>query len=458
MASTGSAVVVGGSMGGLLAARALSETYARVVLIDRDRLPVQPVNRRGVPQGRQLHVLLARGREAFDELFPGLTDELTSRGAPLVDLHGRVRWYNDGYVMRPPPLPLFAVGISRPLLEHAVRARVAALPGVEFLSATEVLGLSTTPDRSRVTGVRVLPHGADEDEAYTIDADLVVDAGGRASRAPVWLDQLGYPRPVEEQVRVDVTYVTRTYRRDPQHIGGLLGVLTNAVPGRPRAAVVAVREDDQFAIALAGMLGDEPPTDDEGLYEFAESLVAPEVAEVLRRAVPTSDPVKMRFPASVRRRYERLRRFPDGYLVVADALCSFNPIYGQGMTVASLEALLLRQLLAGGTEGLARRFFRGAARLIDAPWSIAVGTDLRFPEVAGARTAKVRFVNAYVHRLHRAATTDAVLGAAFLRVLNLIDPPTSLLAPGIMFRVLRGVFRGTPANRPSASTAADSHA
>jgi hypothetical protein len=150
----------------------------------------------------------------------------------------------------------------------------------------------------------------------------------------------------------------------------------------------------------------------------------------------------MRFPTSVRRRYERLRRFPDGYLVVADGLCSFNPIYGQGITVAALEALLLRRLLAtGGTRRLAPRFFRGAARLIDAPWSIAVGNDLRFAEVEGRRGLRVRFVNAYVHRLHLAATADPALGAAFLRVLNLVDPPTTLLAPGVALRVLRGYFR-----------------
>jgi 2-polyprenyl-6-methoxyphenol hydroxylase-like FAD-dependent oxidoreductase len=455
MAFTGSAVVIGGSMGGLLAARALSDTYATVVVVDRDTLPDKPANRRGVPQGRQLHVLLARGRETLDELFPGLTDELDSLGAPLVDLHGQVNWYNDGYLMRRAPSPLVAVGIGRALLEYAVRARVAALPGVEFLPATEVLGLTVTPDGRRVTGVRVLPHGAEDNKAHTIDADLVVDAAGRASRTPIWLEQLGYPRPVEEQVRVDVTYVTRTYRREPHHINGLSGALTNAIPGAPRAAIVAVREDDGFAVALCGMLGEEPPTDDEGMVEFAESLAAPEIAEVVRSAVPLSEPVKMRFPASVRRRYERLRRFPDGYLVVADALCSFNPIYGQGMTVAGLEALLLRDLLAAGTEGLARRFFRRAAKLIDAPWSIAVGTDLRFPEVVGRRSAKIRFVNAYVHQLHRAATADPVLGAAFLRVLNLIDTPTRLLVPAIVLRVLRGSLRSQPATRPSDSSAAD---
>jgi 2-polyprenyl-6-methoxyphenol hydroxylase-like FAD-dependent oxidoreductase len=152
----------------------------------------------------------------------------------------------------------------------------------------------------------------------------------------------------------------------------------------------------------------------------------------------------MRFPVSLRRRYERLRAFPDGLLVTADALCSFNPIYGQGMTVAALEALRLRRLLAGGRRDLARRFFRHAARVIDGPWSIAVGTDLRFPEVPGPRTPLVRFVNAYVHRLHAAASGDARLGAAFLRVLNLVDPPTRLLRPGTVLRVVRGLVRRAP--------------
>lgn len=448
MAVAGSAVVVGASMGGLLTARVLTDAYPKVFIVDRDVLPDQPLGRRGVPQGRQLHVLLARGREAFDELFPGLSDELSSLGAPLVDLHGQVHWYNDGHRMRRAPSSLIAVGISRPLLEHRVRARVAALPGVEFLAPAEVLGVDATPDGRRVTGVRVRSRTGDE---RTIAAELVVDACGRASRTPIWLEQLGYPRPAEEQVQVDITYVTRIYRREPHHLEGLLGALNNAVPGAPRVGIVAAQEDSQFAVALSGILGEEPPTDDEGIAKFAESLAAPQVAEVARTAVPLSEPVKMRFPASRRRRYERLRRFPDGYLVVADALCSFNPIYGQGMTVAALEALLLRRLLDDGTDGLARRFFRGAARLIDAPWSIAVGTDLRFPEVAGRRSAKVRFVNEYVHRLHVAAAADPVLGAAFLRVINLIDPPTRLLAPAVVLRVLRGSLgRRRAAIRPGA--------
>ena len=464
MSSAGSAVVIGASIGGLLAARVLSDRYARVVVVDRDVLPDGPAARRGVPQGRQLHVLLSRGKEALDELFPGLSAELNARGAPLVDLHEDVHWYNDGQRMLRAPSPLIAVGISRPLLEDALRARVLALPGVELRSPVEVLGLTATADGSRITGVRLLAQGAgrtgerpaeesptgETATEETVAADLVVDASGRGSRTPVWLAELGYPRPAEEQVQVGVTYVTRTYRREPHHLGGLSGALTNAVPGLPRAGIVAVQEDGRYAVALSGMLGEEPPTDDEGMAAFADSLAAPQVGEVVRTAVPQSPPVKMRFPVSTRRRYERLRRFPAGYLVFADALCSFNPIYGQGMTVAALEALLLRRLLAAGPDQLARRFFSGAARVIEGPWSIAVGTDLRFPEVAGPRTPKVRFVNAYVHRLHVAAVADAVLGAAFLRVVNLVDPPTRLLAPRIVLRVLRGSLgRQAQRTRPS---------
>jgi 2-polyprenyl-6-methoxyphenol hydroxylase-like FAD-dependent oxidoreductase len=430
-------VVVGASIAGLLAARAVSDKYPSVTVVDRDALPEAPTGRRGVPQGRQLHVLLARGRETFDELFPGLSDELVSIGAPLVDLHEQFHWYNDGYRMRRAPSPLLAVGVSRPLLEHVVRARVMALPGVEFLSSHEVTGVTATPDRRRITGVRVWPRATDGAERV-LAANLVVDAGGRGARSPVWLAELGYPAAPVEEVRVDVTYLTRVYRREPHHLDGLLGLVTNAVPGAPRAAVMAAVEDDQIAVAMSGMLGEQPPTDPEALADFATALAAPQVAEFVRTAVPTGEPATMRYPASVRRHYERMQRYPEGHLAIGDALCSFNPIYGQGMTVAAQEASLLRRLLADQTVDLPRRFYRGAARLIDNPWSIAVGTDLRFPEVAGRRTARVRFINAYIHRLHMAASIDPVLGAAFLRVINLIDPPTSLLSPRIVTRVLRG--------------------
>ncbi|WDZ87882.1 FAD-dependent oxidoreductase [Micromonospora cathayae] len=447
-----SAVVIGASLGGLLTARALTDAYDKVTLIDRDLLPDHAVNRRGVPQGRQLHVLLVRGRRALEELLPGIGTELTARGVPTVDLHDQVHWYNDGYRMRRAPSSLHAYGLSRPLLEQVVRERVAALPGVTLVDGCEAVGLTTTPDRRRVTGVRLRDRDGVE---RVLTADLTVDAGGRGTRSPVWLAELGYPTAPEERVKVDVTYVTRVYRREPHHLEGLLGALTNAIPGQPRGGIVAPQEDDRFAVAISGVLGEEPPTDDAGMLSFADTLPAPQIGALLRSAQPLGAPAKMRFPASVRRRYERLRRFPAGYLVVADALCSFNPVYGQGITVAALEALLLRRLLRHGTDQPARPFFRQAARVIDGPWAISSGSDLRFPAVTGPRPARVRLVNAYLPRLHAAATRDPALGAAFLRVLNLVDPPTRLLAPAVLLRVLRAYHRaGRAGQRPSTTSIA----
>jgi 2-polyprenyl-6-methoxyphenol hydroxylase-like FAD-dependent oxidoreductase len=425
MIQAGTAVVLGAGLAGLIAARVLSDAYETVMIIDRDALPDVAAPRRGVPQSRQLHVLLSRGRLAFDELFDGLSAELHVRGAPLVDLNEQVHWYNDGYRMHRSPSDLIGVGISRPLLEHAVRGRVRKLANVRFCPPAEATALVSSEDRQRITGVLVTPR---EGPAYPIRADLVVDACGRASRSPAWLTALGYPAAREEQIAIDVTYVTRTFERDPRHLDGLLGALTNAVPGRPRTGIVAAQEDGRVAVA--------------------DSLGVPLISQLVREATPIGEPARMRYPASVRRRYERLRRFPLGYLVFGDAVCSFNPIYGQGMTVAVTEGLLLRSLLTGDRDRLWRRFFRGAGRLIDGPWSIAVGADLRFPEVHGPRTMQVRLVNAYVHRLHAAARTDPVLGTAFLRVLNLVDPPHRLLRPAIVRRVLRGGISEPDPARP----------
>ncbi len=434
MAASGRAVVIGASLGGLLAARALAESFAEVILLDRDTPPDEPVHRRGVPQGRHVHVLLDRGRQALESLFPELGAELYRLGATPVDLHGQVHWYNDGHRMLPARSDLTAFGMSRPLLEQVVRQRTVALPGVRVVPDCEVTGLLATDDHRRVTGVRLAPR---DGRPSTLTADLVVDAGGRASRSPIWLTELGYPTVEQERVEVGVTYVTRRYRREAGQLEDKLGVLSNAMPGCPRYGVVAPQEGGRFAVTMAGILGEEPPVDEAGFVRYATSLAAPQVGELVRHAQPLDEPMLMRFPASVRRRYERLPRFPDGHLVFADALCSLNPVYGQGITVAAVQALLLRRLLArGGRHRLARRFFRRAARVIDAPWSIAVGTDLRFPGVTGRRTRKVRFVNAYLSRLHAAAAHDVALGAAFLRVINLIDPPARLLGPGVMLRVL----------------------
>jgi 2-polyprenyl-6-methoxyphenol hydroxylase-like FAD-dependent oxidoreductase len=440
-AQTEHAVVVGGSMGGLAAARALSEVYDHVTLVERDRLDDSTGPRRGVPQGRHAHGLLARGREVLEDFFPGLTDELTDLGAGCIDLQSGFRWINGGRLLcQEEPSGIVALGVSRPLLESRVRARVRSLPNVSLTDACDATGLAATADRRRVTGLRILRRGGSSTEEV-LDADLVVDATGRGSRGPQWLEALGYRAPEVEQVHVGLAYASRSYRRDPD---GPHGAAIGATTANPRGGVMINQEGDRWIVSIGGILGDAAPLDSEGFTAFAATLPSPVIHQVIRDAEPLSEAVRFRYPASTRRRYERLVRFPEGYLAFGDAISSFNPVYGQGMTVAALEALELRTTVGEGTADLAPRFFRRAARIVDTPWDISVGADLRFPGVEGRRTAKVRMVNGYLERLHVAAEHDAAVGRAFLRVINMIDPPQRLMSPGTALRVLRGASRQRP--------------
>lgn len=434
------AVVIGASMGGLLAARVLADAFEQVTVVDRDALPAVGEQRKGVPQGRHAHGLLARGREVMEQLFPGMTAGLVARGAILGDPQERVRWCNDGHRLCQVPSGMVGLCVSRPLLEGHLRHRLAALADVEVRDGWSVSGLVTTAGRDRVTGIRGAgPDGRDR----TLAADLVVDASGRGSRSPAWLADLGYDRPEDETVAVGIGYATRTYRRRDGDIDGDVGVVMAPTLPAGRAGVMLALEDDRWVVTLGGYGDDRPPTDPAAWVAYARSLPSPDIARVVEGGEPLDDPLAFRYPASTRRRYERLARFPAGYLVFGDALCSVNPIYGQGMTVSAVEALELRDWLdLPGAP--ASRFFRRAARVIDVPWDMAVGADLRFDHVAGRRTPKVRMVNRYLGRLHPVAARDPEVGRAFLRVVNLLDPPERLMAPSVAWRVLRGRGRRSP--------------
>jgi 2-polyprenyl-6-methoxyphenol hydroxylase-like FAD-dependent oxidoreductase len=435
----GRALVVGGGIAGLLAARVLAEGHLEVQVLDRDDLerPDAQDPRRGVPQGRHIHALLPRGRQILEELLPGLAGQLVDAGAPSGDLLEDARLHLSGHRFARADAGLTTVSVSRPYLEACIRARVAELPNLTFGPPTDVLGLVTTPDGQRVRGVRVLRR-ADDSAEEVIDAAVVIDAMGRGSRTPTWLQQLGYDQPPEDCIAGDLGYATRHYRLDPEVLGGDWGTLQGPTPACPRGGALARIEGDRWIVTLFGLLGDHPPTDPAGFVEFAGSLVFPDVHRAIRSGEPLDDPVAYRFPASVRRRYERLRRFPAGLLPIGDAVCSLNPIYGQGMTVAALQALALRELAHGDGTAEPRRWLRRAARIVDAPWDMVIGGDLAFPEVAGPRTAKVRLFGAYMARLHAAAARDPRVAVSFARVMAMVDPPPSLLQPRTAARVLHG--------------------
>ena len=380
------AIVIGGSIGGLLAARVLAYFYDAVTVFERDALPDTYEPRKGVPQGRHAHGLLARGREVLDELFPGFSEDAVSQGAIYGDVVDDVLWFNYGVYLHNTPSSLKGLLISRPMLEELVRRSVLRLPNVRLQEQTEILEPICDRIAGRVTGVRAQSlAGATE----AIDCDLLVDASGRGSKSPTWLEALGYAKPREDSIRVDIGYMTRFYRRRPEHLPGKQAVILGACRPDWRFGVILAQEQDRWIVTLGGYFGDYAPSDDAGYIEFARGLQKPEIFEVIKDAEPLTPLTPYRFAANLRRYYEELTRFPEGFLVFGDGLCSFNPIYGQGMTVASMEALALRQCLAVGSQEIAGRFFRAARPLMDIPWQIAVGSDLQHPDVEGKRPAQV---------------------------------------------------------------------
>ncbi|MEU4782825.1 squalene monooxygenase [Micromonospora sp. NPDC023633] len=422
-------------MGGLLAARVLSDEYDRVLLLDRDHADVDGY-RSGVPQAKHLHGLLARGREILEELFPGLSQDLIDDGATVADLQNDIRWTIDGRRLVRHHCGLSGLSMSRLLLERKVRARVLALPGVTLLPCHEVTGLTTGADAGRVTGVHAV-RLADGNAPVDLSAELVVDASGRGSRAPTWLTDLGYDAPVENRVPIGITYATQHFRREPGHLAGSKGAVVTMSLENPRGGALAREEDDRWVVTLAGLADDPAPLDPEGFRAFAASLPDPAIAEVIAAATPIDDALRARFPASVRRRYERLTRLPEGFLVLGDAVCSFNPVYSQGMTVAGEEALILRACLRQGTTGIGRRFFKATARILTVPWSMATSGDERFTDPAKSRTLAGRLTGFYLNAVGAAVGRDPAVGRALLRVANLLDPPQRMVAPDMVWRVLR---------------------
>jgi 2-polyprenyl-6-methoxyphenol hydroxylase-like FAD-dependent oxidoreductase len=457
------AVVVGAGMAGLVAARVLADHFTAVTVIDRDRLPAGPAPRAGVPQSRHIHILLARGMALLDQLFPGLEQELLAAGAVPIDFPGDAVWLSPaGWSQRFRP-GLRLVSCSRPLLEWTVRRRLAAATTVGFLEGQEATGLTADNNSTVVTGIRLRtrPHpSAAVAPDSTLPAALVIDASGRSSRTPEWLGELGYPAPPETTINPFLGYATRAYARpkDAMTDWRLLYVQANP-PQTGRMGLLLPVEGDRWMVGLAGAGRDYPPTDETGFLQFAASLRSPIIHDAIHHARPLSPIHGYRQTDNRWRHYEQAQRWPERLIVLGDAACTFNPIYGQGLTMAALAGATLQQCLQAHRHsqapddlaGLARRTHRALAHTTAAVWLLATGEDLRHPTTEGARpTLRTRLMHRYLNRLGPVATGNRTVNAAFLEVANLVRPPTALFRPNVLLPTLRGA---TPALRTPPITA-----
>lgn len=433
------ALVIGASAAGLFAAAALAD-HADVTIVERDTLPNGPEPRRGVPQARHAHLVWSGGVIAFNDLVPGVVDDVVAKGGRLVHIMGEMvsRAPNEVWFRR------FTSGhhrnlvSSRDLLDSVLRSHVLALEHVTVRQGTTVLGLEG--DTGRITGIRIRTG----DDELTLTADLVVDASGRGSHAPRWLTDLGLPEVTEREVNAGVAYATRIYRAPDGTAGSfpLINVQANPAKAPGQGGIILPVEGDRWMVTLSGTRGGEPTADPEAFVPFALGLGHPIIGELLKDAEPLSDVATTRSTANRRRYYEKMSTWPDGFVVLGDAIAGYNPVYGHGLTVAAQCALAVRDLLRKQpltAPGTAHTLQRAAARPVAAAWDLAVGQDAFYPGATDTPPKAVeRFLARFVDRAVETGASNPRAMAALLDVMSLEKPATRLFSSDMLRPMLFG--------------------
>ncbi|MGW1025954.1 NAD(P)/FAD-dependent oxidoreductase [Streptomyces sp. NPDC002577] len=457
-AATRHAVVIGGGMAGMQAAAALCR-YADVTVVERDALPDGPEPRRGLPQARHVHVLWSGGARAMEDLLPGITRRWLAAGARRVPLPtGLVSMQAQGWIRRWPEMQ-FMIACSRDLLDWVVRERVTAHPRVTVLPRTELVSL--VGSAARVTGVRVRTTEGEnvrttEGEATgerLLHADLVVDASGRGSRAPAWLHALGVPEAPRDEVDSGLAYASRLFRAPAgTEDFPVVNVQADAREPRPgQTTTIVPIEGGRWLVTLSGTRGGQPTADPDRFETFARGVRHPVVGELIAHAEPLSDVAVTRSTVNRRNFFEKVTAWPEGFVVLGDAVATYNPVYGHGMSVSAQSAVALRDNVAAHgltAPGLARRVQHAVSRPVSVAWDLATGQDILYPGATGKQPGSAaRLLRGYVDRLLFGATGRPRLTKAFLDVITLSAPLTELVKPEVITATVRGPVR-TPLTGP----------
>jgi 2-polyprenyl-6-methoxyphenol hydroxylase-like FAD-dependent oxidoreductase len=438
------AVVIGGSVAGLLTSRILADHFEQVIVIERDKFTDNADPRKGAPQARHAHAVLAKAVHIIEDLFPGFFAELEASGSTKIDMCGDdLKFYHFGKWKKRFSGQIYSYFQNRTFLEWKLRQRVAKIPNVSFMDGTDVTQFITDEVKTRVIGVHTQTNRREGENPTQapVYAALVVDAGGRGSRTPQWLEALGYPKVEEMVLKVDIAYSTRFFERkqpDPASWKSLF--IYPRLPDKRLGVILPTEDKDKWLVTLGGVFGDHPPTDDAGFLEYAKSLPVPDLYNVIKDLEPAGPVLVHKLPSNLRRRYETMARFPDGLVVLGDALCSFNPIYGQGMTTAALDALALNDCLreqqGGDLTGLSMKFQKRAAAVIANPWLMATAEDMRYDEFPDPISPMIRFLHWFTGRVHLVSDKDELSALRFTQAMNMLRPPWALFDPRVVWRAL----------------------
>jgi 2-polyprenyl-6-methoxyphenol hydroxylase-like FAD-dependent oxidoreductase len=428
------AVVIGAGMAGLTAAQAISKHFGKVTIIERDVLPAEAAPRSGTPQAQHAHMLLAGGLKGLQTLFPGFENDLAEAGAVKIRTGKDIRFERPGF----DPFPIRDLGIeifcmSRPLLEAVTRRRVQQTANIDICVRSRVTGLVASRDAMRIEAVR---YDSEDGSVVTLEAGLVVEASGRCGLTLKMLEELSLERPEETEIGIDQAYASTIVERPVDH-DWLGNIVLPSAPASSRGAFLFPIEKQRWLLSVGANHGDSPPGDRAGFMDFVRSLRTPTIYDAVRDARPLTDIVRYQLPCSTRRHFERLEAFPAGLLAIGDALCRFNPVFGQGMSVAAQEAVILDRLLAEGVpmERLARDFFAAIQDTIATPWGVAV-SDFVYPATRGVRPADLAQRLQYGVALTRLAAADPEVHRLTAEVSQLLKPQAALREPALVARVM----------------------
>ncbi len=438
------AVVVGASIIGLLSARVLSDYFTEVLVLDKDDIKDDTTDggslfpsRKAVPQGNHIHILLSGGSRIICDLFPGIDRDFVAAGARDIDFARDIRWYLNGRWFPREEIGLRTFIQTRPLLETVLRRRVREIPNIRFAFNHRVTDYRLSENGRAVVGVIV---STDRSQSTVIASDYVVDCGGRGAFLPRWLGQAGFGAPRETHIGIDLAYATTYFHRPPglDRDWMLMACHPNP-PHQKKGGVLCAVEGNRWLLTLAGYHKDHPPADEEGFKAFTAALPIREIYEEIK-TLPLLEPIKThKFPSGMRRHFESMQTLPDGILGVGDVIGSLNPAFGQGISNGALQIEVLRKELRKRIQqkhlnGLQHAFYQGAAKAITPAWNMANGENLKYPETHGRRPFFFPLMRWYSDRIIQ--SKDPVVSRQFFKVMHLVAPPSTLMMPDIMRRVL----------------------
>ena len=425
------AVVIGAGIGGLAVAQALADHFEQVVVLERDSLSRGAMPRSGTPQARHAHGLLGGGLQALGALFPGFEQDLAEAGAVPLRVGIDLRHERPGFDPSVPrDLGLVVYAMSRSLIERVLRRRLERRANVRLRQRCRVLGLQANASGTAMAAVR---YETIDGKRASMPADLILDASGRGAPSLALLQSIGRPVPGETAIGIDLGYATATFVRDDGALPDCKGVATfPTAPESSRSGILVPIEGGQWLVTLGGYRDERPPGDGEGFLDHARRLRTPTIYDAIKGARRIGKVTRIGFPASVWRRFDPVRGLPRGLVPIGDAICRFNPVYGQGMTVAVQEACLLARLLrvragtADPLSGLGQAFLAEAEAVIETPWAMSAVADFVFPETRGQRPAGFERTLRFQAALHRVAARDPAVLKLIIEVQNLLKPQSAI--------------------------------